>query len=116
MHNLERKAGIQKSITVHVARHTFATLSLERGVPLEVVSKVLGHRNLKTTMIYAKITPKTLQNEMKKLNGMFNSFNQPENPPPSYMNGLLAQMQVLMQQIQKAQIQETQPSSLSIAS
>lgn len=75
LHQLEKKAGIQKKITVHVARHTFATLALEKGVPLEVVSKILGHKNLKTTMIYAKITQKTLHTEMKKLNGMLGTIN-----------------------------------------
>lgn len=41
--------------TVHVARHTYATLSLMKGVPLEIIQKVLGHSDLKTTMRYAKI-------------------------------------------------------------
>ena len=44
-----------KLITCHVARHTFATQSISRGVPAEVVQKILGHSDIKTTMIYAKI-------------------------------------------------------------
>lgn len=52
-----RLASVEKwtRVSSHVARHTFATLSLIKGVPLEVVSKVLGHSNLATTMIYAKV-------------------------------------------------------------
>lgn len=42
-------------VTTHIARHTYATLSLVKGVPLEVVSKALGHSRIQTTMIYAKI-------------------------------------------------------------
>jgi site-specific recombinase XerD len=103
LHTLERRAGIQKSLTVHVARHTFATLSLERGVPIEVVSKVLGHTDLKTTMVYAKITPKTMQKEMQKLNGMFNSMVQSDAIPPADMNSLLTQMHEIMKQMQERQ-------------
>ena len=40
---------------MHTARHTFATQSLLRGMPIEVLQKVLGHANIKTTMIYAKV-------------------------------------------------------------
>jgi site-specific recombinase XerD len=50
------KANINKPITCHVGRHTFATLSLEMGVPIETVSKVLGHKSIKTTQIYGKVT------------------------------------------------------------
>ena len=52
---ISEKAKIKKKITFHCARHTFATISLSIGIPLEVVSKLLGHKDLKTTMIYAKI-------------------------------------------------------------
>jgi len=48
--------GIRKKLTYHLARHTFATtITLSNGVPIETVSKMLGHKNLKTTQLYAKV-------------------------------------------------------------
>ena len=48
-------AKIDKNLTTHCARHTFAVFALNNGVPMEVVSKMLGHTNIKTTQIYTKV-------------------------------------------------------------
>ncbi len=56
--------GIGKDLTFHLARHTFATLTLTKGVSIESVSKMLGHTNIKTTQIYARITDAKVSNDM----------------------------------------------------
>jgi site-specific recombinase XerD len=53
--NWGKQAGIKKNMHYHIARHTFATLSLTSGVDLYTVSKLLGHKNLSTTQIYANV-------------------------------------------------------------
>ncbi|MGN7888409.1 site-specific integrase [Dyadobacter sp. 22481] len=59
---------INKVITFHLARHTFATtITLTNGVPIESVSKMLGHRNIKTTQHYAKIVDKKISDDMARL-------------------------------------------------
>jgi site-specific recombinase XerD len=60
--------GIKINLTTHTARHTFATtVTLENDVPLETVSKMLGHKSIKTTQIYARITQRKVSNNMKAL-------------------------------------------------
>ncbi len=60
--------GINKNLSMHVARHTFATsITLSNGVPIETVSKMLGHNSLKTTQIYARIVDTKISEDMKKL-------------------------------------------------
>jgi site-specific recombinase XerD len=60
--------SIEKNLTFHLARHTFATtITLTNGVPIETVSKMLGHTSLKTTQIYAKVVDTKVQEDMKIL-------------------------------------------------
>ncbi len=64
--------GIQKNLTFHLARHTFATTTtLSRGIPIETVSKMLGHTNIKTTQIYARITNDKISKDMEGLSEQF---------------------------------------------
>lgn len=60
-------AGITKNITFHCFRHTFATLQLSKGTDIYTVSKMLGHRELKTTQIYAKIIDQTKREAADKI-------------------------------------------------
>ena len=64
---LQLRAGISIPLSARVGRHTFATLiTLERGVPIETVSRMLGHSNLQTTERYARVTPKKLFDEFDR--------------------------------------------------
>jgi site-specific recombinase XerD len=61
-------AGISKSLSYHIARHTFATtVTMLNGVPIESVSKMLGHKNIKSTQHYARIIDQKVSNDMKVL-------------------------------------------------
>ncbi|NQY28195.1 MAG: site-specific integrase [Flavobacteriaceae bacterium] len=63
---------IEKNMTFHMARHTFATtVTLTNGVPIETVSKLLGHSKITTTQIYAKIIERKVGDDMKKLSDYF---------------------------------------------
>lgn len=60
--------GIDKNLTTHTARHTFATtVTLSNGVPIETVSALLGHKSIRTTQIYAKIVAKKISQDMQDL-------------------------------------------------
>jgi len=67
-------AGITKDITFHCFRHTFATLQLSKGTDIYTVSKMLGHRELKTTQIYAKIIDQTKRTAANKIQLDFTQF------------------------------------------
>jgi integrase len=64
LRQIVRECGINKRITWHCSRHSFATLALTKGMPIETVSKILGHTNIITTQIYAKITAEKLEHDM----------------------------------------------------
>jgi integrase len=70
------QAGISKNLTHHIARHTCATtILLDNNVPIEVVSHWLGHTNIRTTQIYAKISHTKLQTQSGRLNRILNIDN-----------------------------------------
>ena len=75
---LMKECGIDKPISAHCARHGFATMALTNGMPIESVSRVLGHTNIVTTQIYARITTQKLDNDLtmlgNKLNASFNNI------------------------------------------
>jgi site-specific recombinase XerD len=63
---------INKELTMHIARHTFATtVTLSNGVPIESVSKMLGHKKLATTQIYAKVLEHKVSEDMQQLKQKF---------------------------------------------
>ena len=60
--------SIKKNLTFHIARHTFATtVTLSNGVPIETVSKLLGHTKIATTQIYARVIERKVSEDMQKL-------------------------------------------------
>ncbi|MFN3753733.1 site-specific integrase [Flavobacterium sp.] len=68
--------GINKELTFHVARHTFATtVTLSNGVPMESVSKMLGHRSLKSTQIYARVLDVKVSRDMLNLKDKLNMIS-----------------------------------------
>ena len=62
-------------VLFHCSRHTFATMILSKGVPIESVSKMLGHTNIRTTQVYARITNKKIEEDMLALAGKLDNFN-----------------------------------------
>ena len=69
--------GIHKTLTYHIARHTFATtVTLSNGVSIESVSKMLGHKNMRTTQHYAKILDKRVSDDMHSLRQKWNGKNE----------------------------------------
>ena len=76
LRQLALQCGIKRKVTFHVARHTFATMAINRGVPIESLSSILGHTNIRTTQIYAKITRKKISEDMSLLAQGLNEVEQ----------------------------------------
>lgn len=68
LHIIEAKLGLNKSLTTHVARHSFATLVLSYDIPIENLARMMGHHEIRTTQIYAKILKKTIERHASDLN------------------------------------------------
>lgn len=90
---IAKECNINKNITAHMARHTFAsTVALSNGIPIDIISKVLGHRKLSTTQIYAQIDETTYLEEFNKLEERLTCFN---IPYPRYINQQNSKNQVI---------------------
>lgn len=66
VHNIARRAGIEKSVFPHLYRHTFATFKLAAGMPLSTVQHLLGHTSPSTTLIYAEINEENVKHEYRR--------------------------------------------------
>ena len=68
MHYIQRSIGMEAPLTFHMARHTFASvITLSAGVPIETVSGMLGHTNLRTTQVYAAVNSERIRQDMQKI-------------------------------------------------
>ena len=76
------KAGVKKHLTTHIARHTFATMSLNNHVPLETIQKMLGHSDIATTQIYARLLDKTISEDMVRMREKFDTIPVDIKPLP----------------------------------
>ena len=75
-----KRCGITKRLTWHMSRHTMATeICLTNNVPIETVSSILGHKNIKTTQIYAKITKEKLNKDMENLSAHLENIQEYSN-------------------------------------
>ena len=83
-----KEAGVEKNITFLMARHTFATtITLSHGIPIETVSKMLGHTSIKTTQIYAKILDTKVMDDMAALKELYTRKESQKTPDNKAVNG-----------------------------
>ena len=69
LHLIQAQLGIKKNLTFHMSRHSFATLALAHDVPIENVARMLGHEDIRTTQIYAKVLRTTIERHATALQG-----------------------------------------------
>ena len=67
IHEIGFATGIEENLSYHMARHSFGTLLLSAGIPIESISKMMGHTNISSTQIYAKVTDQKISEDMDKL-------------------------------------------------
>jgi integrase/recombinase XerD len=68
MKAVQKKLNIPFNLTFHISRHTFATIALKRGMPIEYISNIMGHSEIRTTQIYSKIINKEVDKAMELMN------------------------------------------------
>lgn len=73
-------ARVKKHLTTHIARHTFATISLRNHVPIESISKMLGHSDIQTTQIYAKMLDEAVSEDMQRMRSKFDAMQDKVTP------------------------------------
>jgi integrase/recombinase XerD len=82
-------SGVKKNLTFHMARHTFATtITLSNGVPIETVSKLLGHTKIATTQIYARVIERKVSEDMLLLREKMNIKNEAKNLKSNYKDSI----------------------------
>ena len=62
-----KACGIKERLSFHMARHTFGTMSLSAGIPIESIAKMMGHASISSTQIYAQVTDKKISEDMDRL-------------------------------------------------
>ncbi len=62
-----KACGIRQRLSYHVARHTFGTMSLSAGIPIESIAKMMGHASISSTQVYAQVTDRKISEDMDRL-------------------------------------------------
>ena len=62
-----KACGIRQRLSFHMARHTFGTMSLSAGIPIESIAKMMGHASISSTQVYAQVTDRKISEDMDRL-------------------------------------------------